>query len=133
MIILLAAACVVFTYPHWWYRIGSAAAKSPSGYIHEVAIYKSTGGDVLFVITEDSVIDEYVFYPSTGKVGIPNGSEFKMFFSPFLVYAKEVSVPTVLSTDRIKVDEDLKVVVDAKYVEFKTLHGLRLKADRISF
>lgn len=133
LIIILVTAGIIYTYPRWWYRIGSAEAMSPSGHVHEVAIYKSTSGDVLFIITEDSLIDEYVFYPSTGSIGIPNGIEFKLYFSPVLVYGKETPVPTVLATNRIKIDEDFNFVVDAKHLEFTTLHRLRLKADRINF
>ena len=127
LILITAVSLVIDTFPHWWLRTGIAEARSPTGHVYQADVYKSTKGDLLFVIKQDSLIDEYIFYPTTSQIGIPSSSQF--FVSPLLAYSKDVPAPVVLSTNKIKVEMDMNIVVDGKRVEFTTLDNLRVRAD----
>lgn len=118
-----AVGLIIWTLPHWWYRIGTA---EPG-----VAIYKSWSGDILFVVRYDSLQDQYIFYPSTKQIGIPSGNQLHV--SPVLVFTNEAPVPVVLSSDRIKVETDMNIVIDDKQIEFTTLNGVRISAQRNGF
>ena len=124
---VLAVGFIVYTWPHWWYRVGTAEASRPLGSVYQVTIYKSTNGDLLFVIMEDSLIDEYILERETHRIGIPSGGQLHIF--PFIVYANEAPVSVVWADDKIKVETDMNIVLDDKKVEFTTFHGLRVKAD----
>ncbi|NOT46240.1 MAG: hypothetical protein HOP17_00625 [Acidobacteria bacterium] len=131
LIAILAVSFVAYTFPHWWFRVGTAEARSASGFVYQVPIYKSTTGDVLFYIREDSLVDEYIFYPSTRLIGIPSLGQLQVF--SFFAYSNDVPVPVVLSTNKVKVETDMNIVVDDKQIEFTTFHNLRIKADRNNF
>jgi hypothetical protein len=130
-LVILVVGFAIYAYPRLWLRAGTAEARSHRGTVYEANIYKSTRGDLLFVIRQDSLVDEYIFYPTTGQIGIPSISQFQVF--SFLAYSWETPVPVVLSTDKIKVEMDMNIVVDQKYIEFTTLRNLRVKVDTSNF
>jgi hypothetical protein len=115
-----SVALVIWTLPQWWIRVGTV---EPG-----VAVYKSVSGDVLFILYYDSVRDHYIFYPSTKEIGIPSGTQLHV--SPVIVFNNEAPVPVVLSSNRIKVETDMNIVVDDKHIEFTTHQGVRIKAER---
>ena len=117
---VLSVGLVIWTLPQWWVRIGTA---EPG-----VAVYKSWSGDVLFVAFYDSLRAPYIFYPSTKEIGVPSGNQLHV--SPVLVFSNEAPVPVVLSSNRIKVETDMDIVVDDKQIEFTTFQGVRIKAER---
>lgn len=129
LIMVLVGGVLIYTFPHWWLRAGTAEVRTPTGYVDQANVYKSTRGDMLFVIREDSLIDEYIFYPTTGQIGIPSFSNFFIF--PHFAFSRDVPVPVVLSTDKIwlETERDLDIVVDENHVEFTTRHNLRVRAD----
>ena len=122
LVVVSAASLVVYTFPHWWYRVGAAEARSPLGWSEPVTIYKSTKGDLLFVIREDSLIDEYIFYPSTGQVGIPSVGQIHLF--GVLAYSNDVPVSVVMSENWIKVETEMNIVVESGKLRFRTFHNL---------
>jgi hypothetical protein len=126
---------VLFTLRRWWLRVGNAEAYVGSGRIGIVTVYKSTDGNLLFHIQEDSVEDHYIFYPSDGKVGIPNRGQFILFppITPFVVFSKDVQPAVVFSDDRIKVATDMNIVVSGDHLEFDTSYGRRIRADLSSY
>jgi len=128
---VLSASCVFYTRSHWWYPVGKAQAHTPDGPLGNVTVYKSIDGDLLFWLQEDSLVDPYIFYPSTGKIGIPNSNEFVRL--PIFIYAKEVPVPVVLSDDRTKVETDMNILVVNGNLQFTTLHGRRILVDLKSY
>ena len=120
---IFAVGLIIWTLPHWWIRIGTA---EPG-----VAMYKSWSGDVLFVVYYDSVQDQYIFYPSTKEIGIPSASQ--LHGSPALVLSNEAPVPVVFSSNKIKVETDMNIVVDDRRIEFTTFYGTRIKTERNGF
>jgi hypothetical protein len=126
---------VLVTLPHWWLRVGNAEAHVGSGQIGIVTVYKSTDGNLLFHIQEDSVEDHYVFYPSEGKIGIPNSGQFIPFppITPFLAFSKDDQPAVAFSDDRIKVETDMNIVVNGDRLEFNTSYGRRIRADLSSY
>jgi hypothetical protein len=131
MIAVLVGCVLIYTFPHWWLRAGTAEVRNPAGHVYQANVYRSTQGDLLFVIQEDSLADEYIFYPSTGQIGMPSIDQFYIF--SLFAYSKDVPAPVVLSTDKIKVDMDIDLVVDGKHIEFTTRWGFRVKADTNKF
>jgi hypothetical protein len=122
-----AASCVFYTRSHWWYSVGTAQALTPDGPLGNVTVYKSIDGNLLFWLQEDSLVDQYIFYPSTGKIGIPNFNEFVRL--PIFIYAKDIPVPVVFSDDRAKVETDMNIVIEDGNLQFTTLRGRRILAD----
>ncbi|MEO7659251.1 MAG: hypothetical protein ABIV48_06520 [Pyrinomonadaceae bacterium] len=131
VIAMLGVGLVFFTFPHWWCRVGTAVSYTPSEPGGIVMVYKSTDGNLLFWIQEDSLKDQYIFYPSTSKIGVPNGNQFIRLAS--LVYSKDVPVPVVFSENRVKVETDLNIIIDADKLEFTTFGGRRIVANLKSY
>ena len=127
LIAVVSAVCagglLFWTLPQWWIRIGTA---EPG-----VAMYKSWSGEVLFVVYYDSLWDHYIFNPSTKEIGIPSAGQLHV--CPILVFSNEAPVPVVFSSNKIKVETDMNIVINDKQVEFTTLHGTRVKAERNCF
>ena len=118
-----AVGLIIWTLPHWWVRIGTA---EPG-----VATYKSWSGDVLFVVRQDSLREQYIFYPATKEIGIPSGNQLHV--TPVIVFTNEAPVPVVFSSDKIKVETDMNIVVDDKRIAFTTFRGVRIIAQRNGF
>ena len=76
-------------------------------------------------------MDEYIFYPSTGKIGIPSIDQFYVF--SLLTYSKDLPVPVVLSTDKTKVEMDIDISLNENHLEFTTRWGWRIRADTSKF
>ena len=127
---LAAIGLGIYIFPHVWIRVGSAEASSPTGNIYQAKVYKSMDGDILFVIEEDSMVDEYIVYPN-GQIGIPSISQFLV--SPVAAFSTQVPVSAVPFTDKIKVESDMNIIVIGKNIEFTTFRGLRIKADMNDF
>ena len=67
----------------------------------------------------------YIFDPSTGQIGIPNGDAF--YFFKNLAYSKDVPVPVVMS-DGVKVETEVTIVAENNQMDFSAL-GNRIKVD----
>src|SRR5512139_133418 len=125
----IAIAVVFATLPHWWILVGSAVAKNGSGVIKDYSIYKSSSGDMVFWRSSDSLIDCYIFYAELSDIAIPNGGQFNNQLG-FIAFTNEAPFPGVLSSNRVKLETDMKVVVNNEMVEFTTLSGNRIRAKR---
>lgn len=129
---VLVGGAILFTLPHWWIRVGSAEAKGPGEIESEASIYKSTSGDVLFLVSGDSYVDCYVFSPATNEITIPScGSQVHSF--GIVAFSNESPIPGVLSSDKIKVETDMNIVINDNEIGFTTLSGRRVRAKRDSF
>ena len=131
LVVVSAVGFVIYTYPHWWYQVGSVDARSPQGLAAPLTIYKSTRGELLLVISTDSLIDQYVFYPSRGEIGIPSRGQFEYFW--FLAYSKDVPVPVVMSYDKIKVETYMNIVVDNGRLRFRARGNYQVEVDLNNF
>ena len=127
LVTISVASFVFFTFPHWLYRVGTSEARSSSGSVGAVTIYKSTNDDYLFFIRNDSLVDEYVFYPSTGLIGIPSWGNFT--YLRFLAYAKEIPFPVVMSSNKVKVETDMQIGFENGRLRFKTLRDAQIDVD----
>jgi hypothetical protein len=127
VVALSVVGVIVFTLPHWWYRVGEGQSRTSYGPLGTVTVYKSTEGNVLLLIREDSLIDQYIFYPSSGKIGIPNHGQFVYF--RFVAYSKDVPVPVVFSDDRIKVETDMNIIVENGILRFRTRTDRQVEAN----
>lgn len=117
---------VNFSIPHLWRSVGKAEYFSANGLPGTAEIYKSRNGDLLFSIKE-SPEEVYIFSPTTKLVGIPNGEQF--MFIPYFAYSKDVPVPVVFSSSRVRSEADMKITVEGSKVTFTTLKGRRIEAD----
>ncbi len=127
---LAAIGLGIYIVPYVWIRVGSTEASRPTGNNYQAKVYKSMHGDLLFVIEEDSMVDEYIVYPD-GQIGIPSISQFMI--SPVAAFSTQVPVSAVPSTDKIKAESDMNIIVTGKTIEFTTFRGLRIKAEMDNF
>lgn len=132
LFIALAGGAILFTLPHWWIRVGVAETKGPGEVKVNASVYRSTSGDVLFLIREDSWVDCYVFSPATNEITIPSCSSQVHSFG-LVAFSNESPIPGVRSSDKIKVETDMNVIINDRVVEFTTLSGHRISARRDSF
>ncbi len=133
-VVVLLAGFIAYTLPHWWYRVGEAEQRTEHGPLGTVTVYKSSEGNLLFLIEEDSYRDHYIFYPVDGRIGIPNRGQFGTLpFVSALAYSTDSPVPVVFSDDGIKVETDMNVVLDNNSLEFNTRLGRRVRADLGNF
>lgn len=121
---------VNFSVPHLWRSVGKANYASADGASGIAEIYRSRNGDLLFSIKE-SPEEVYIFSPTTKLVGIPNGEQF--MFIPYFAYSKDVPVPVVFSSNRVKVETDMKITFEGNRLTFTTLKGRRIEADLSNF
>lgn len=131
-IVILLGGVVLFTLPHWWIRVGIAEAKGPGNLESKASIYRSTGGDVLFTVADHSVVDCYVFSPVTNEIIIPSCPSQVHSFG-IIAFSNESPIPGVLSSNKIKVETDMNIVINDNKIEFTTLSGKRIRAKRDSF
>lgn len=130
--IVLLIGAIYFTLPHWLIRVGFAEANGPGEVVSKVSIYKSTSGDILFLASDDSFTDCYVFSSATNAITIPScGSTIHNF--GIVAFSNESPISGVLSSNRIKVETDMNVVITESQIEFTTLSGHRIMARRDSF
>ena len=129
--VVLAVGFIVYTRPHWWYRVGTAEARSPSGPSDPASVYKSMNGELLFVVRADSLVAEYIYYPSSRKIGIPSVGHFT--YIPLFAYSNEVPVPVVLSDNKIKVETDMEISVENDKLRFRTGINRQVEADLSKF
>ena len=134
VILLLAvvsvSSCVAYTWPHWWLRVGKADI-FPSGPQSTVTVYRSSEGNLLFGVQEDSLLNLYIYYPTDNKMGIPNFDQF--YFLPGLIYAKDVPVPVVYTDNRVKVETDFHIIVENETLQFTPDGRRRIVADLKSY
>lgn len=128
---VFAVGLTIWTRAHWWYRVGTAEARSPSGLSDPATVYKSINGELLFVVTADSLRRDYIYFPSSQKIGIPQGFQFTL--TPLLAYSHEVPVPVVLSENKIEVEGDMEVSVENGKLRFRTPIYRQVEADLNSF
>lgn len=126
-----AVGLTIWTRPHWWYRVGTAEVRSPSGLSDPATVYKSVNGELLFVVTADPLRRDYIYFPSSQKIGIPQGFQFTL--TPFLAYRHEVPVSVVFSDDKIKVETDMEISVENGKLRFRTPIYRQVEADLNSF
>jgi hypothetical protein len=132
LVLGLVGAGILFTLPHWWIRVGFAEAKGPGEVESEASVYRSTSGDVLFLVPDDSFVDCYVFTPATSEITIPScGSQIHSF--GVVVFSNESPIPGVQSSNKIKVETDMNILINENEIAFTTLSGSRIKAKRDSF
>jgi hypothetical protein len=134
---VLFAGFLFYTWSHWCTRVGKAESFHNGNPIGDVTVYELSDGTFLFWIQEDSMVVRYVFYPSTGKIGVPNATQFipippALKRPPLHLYSHDVPVPAVLS-DSIKIEMDMNIVVTDDVLEFTTLDGRRIVGDLKSY
>lgn len=115
--IIAAGAVTIYLWPYVWWRVGTAEACRKA----EVAIYKSSDGDFLFLYQEDSLVAAYIYYPATRKFGIPARME-RLGFNSAYIFAEDSPVPV------LDVKEDMNIVTENETLYF-TARGCRIKAD----
>lgn len=129
-VVVLLVGFIVYTLPHWWYRVGEAEQRTEYGPLGTVTVYKSIDGNLLFWIQEDSYQDYYIFYPVDGRIGIPNRGQFGTIpCVPALAYSVDSPVPVVFSDDKTKVETDMNIVLENNRLEFNTRLGRRVSMD----
>ena len=128
-VVLVVAGAILFTLPHWLIRVGYGKAQGQGEAVYEVSVFRSTSGDILFLIPGDSFEDCYVFDSTSNELTIPScPSQIRSF--GMVAFSNESPIPGVLSSDKVKVETDMNVVISDSSIEFTTLSGYRVSAKR---
>ena len=128
--VVVIGGAIAFTLPHWWIRVGFAESRGLGEAESPASVYRSTSGDILFLVPDnDSSVDCYVFYSATTEISIPSCSSQIHSFG-IIAFSNESPIPGVLSSNKVKVETDMDLVVNDDAIEFTTLSGRRIKAKR---
>ncbi|HUR98032.1 MAG TPA: hypothetical protein VMZ26_08220, partial [Pyrinomonadaceae bacterium] len=79
--VMVSTGFVIYTLPHWWNKLGTAAGTSRDGVIQVFSVYKSRSGEYLFV--GDQANEAYIFYPLGKLVGMPGAGASQFVFVPY--------------------------------------------------
>ncbi len=126
---LVPASLVVYTLPHWWWRAGSVKAFNQQGEVADFAIFKSIRGELLLVDPGSGGLN--IVYPSSDEIGIPSSGQVHFF--RIVAFANEAPIPVVLSSDKIKVENGMRIFANGAQIEFTTLGADRLRIDRSAY
>jgi hypothetical protein len=111
--------------PHLWWIVWNAEVSYQGEPSPQSSIYRSEQNDLLLLLKAPGEQDSlYIIYHSGNVIGIPSGNQF--IFLPFTAFSKDVPPPAVMSNNSIKIEIDMKVVVDEDSAEFTTLNGGRV-------
>ncbi|MEO5858509.1 MAG: hypothetical protein ABIR33_06120 [Pyrinomonadaceae bacterium] len=125
----LLIGAIYLTLPHWLVRVGFAEARGPGEAVSKVSIYKSTSGDIVFLTPE---ADCYVFATARNQISIPSCPS-QLYSFGIVAFSIDSPIPGVSSSNRVKVETDMHVLINDEAVEFTTLSGRRVRATRESF
>lgn len=124
VVITLLMVGYAFVRPHLWFQVESNALTANGEGFYGAGSFVSSKGDVLIVTPEN---DHYLVRKEQREVGIPNSSNFVRLI--YCVYSVELEPPTVLSTNRIKIEYDMSIDFLEDSVEWSTKDGTRLRLD----
>ena len=112
------------SYEHWWMKnFGSRLFVNETSSEHDT-VFRNSYGD--FLISIDNEV--YIYFSQTKQIGIPNSNQF--IFLGLFAYNKDVPVPTVLSSNRIKIERDMNVREENEWVTFTAPDGRMIKLYR---
>ena len=121
VICFAAGGLVAVSYEHWWLKnVGSRIFVNETYSEHDT-VFRNSYGD--FLISIDNEL--YVYCSSTKQLGIPNSNQF--IFLGLFAYNIDVPVPTVLSSNRIKIEREMNVSEDKEWLIFTAPDGRMIK------
>jgi len=128
VILIVGTSLIALSFQHWWLKNLASAVFLNEEYSDQATVFRNSNGDFLICTNEEANTETYVYFSSIKQIGVPNGDQF--IFLGVLVYNKDLPVPTVLSSDRIKIEQDMNVVEQNEWFEFTGLSGRRIKVYR---
>ena len=131
--IVIVGGGIFFTLPHWWVRVGFAEVRGPAEAHLRSSTYRSTSGDILFLVPDDVPSEDcYVFSPARNEITIPSCPS-QVYSFGIIAFSIDSPIPGVLSSNKLKVETDMNVVINNEVIEFTTLSGRRVRSNRDSF
>lgn len=124
VICLAAGGLVAVSYEHWWMKTFASRLFVNEKYSEHDTVFRNSYGD--FLISIDNEV--YIYFSQTKQLGIPNSNQF--IFLGLFAYNKDVPVPTVLSSNRIKIERDMNVREENEWVIFTAPDGRMIKLYR---
>jgi hypothetical protein len=121
-----ASFFLLFTSSHSWWKERDARVIYNQSAVDTASVYRGKNGEILVRFSEKPEENaHYIFYPSTGLIGIPSASQFTHL--PMVAISTDAPVPAVMSNNQVKVDDDVNVVVFNEGFEFTALSGQRVR------
>lgn len=132
-IISLASICLVLffysTSAHWWVRTDDVRIYLDGKSMNELEAFRGPTGEILIRLTKvDDHYTDYVYFPDLKEVGVlSTSSQFVYFWR--IALCKDITPGVVMLSDRIKVETDKNVVIEASFVEFTTFEAGRVRVE----
>lgn len=114
--VTFVVSVIGYTWDRWWYQIDEFQEGS-----WNVAVYKSTKGNILFFGTNDSLAYGHIFDPIQQRIGSAPYS--KMFIFPYIAFNRETPLPVKWD------DRNYNLVVEGSRIEFSAFSGFRIQVD----
>ena len=125
MIISAVTFGILLISHYGWVQISSAKVTQNGESLDNGKVYRSSNGDILISFGINENHSSYIFYPERSLIGIPNGNQFA--YLPMFAFSKDELPPVVLSTNRVKIEHDMNIIVGNNSVEFTISNGARVQ------
>jgi hypothetical protein len=127
-IFLAGLVLIGVSFQHWWLRNVGSAVFVNGDYSDKANVFRNSNGDFLITENGQGYGGPYIYYSSTKEIGVPNANQF--VFLGFCAYSKDLPVPVVLSSNRIKIETDMNIIERNEWIEFTGMDGQRIKLYR---
>ncbi len=125
LIIGLAGTSYLLARPHLWNEVSEARVFLDGQYVAEASIYRSSEGQLLVRLEDDSL---FIFNPSIRDIGLPSRSAF-VFLPTYAFSTDLVPPPVVMSGNKVKVEHDMNIVVGSNGFELTNSSGVRIAVE----
>jgi hypothetical protein len=94
---------------------------------NSISIYAGPAKQILVRLSEiQGEESDYIYNPDSREIGVLSSTS-QFIYLPGIAICKDAIPGVILLSDRIKVETDKNVVIDANFVEFTSLDGLRTR------
>jgi len=125
---LIGGLLMAITFRHWWWKTMWSRVFVNGEYSEQASVLRNADGDFLIIANGQDHGAAYIYYSSSKDIGVPDITEF--IFLGLCAYSKDLPVPAVMSSNRIKIETDMYIVEQNEWVEFTGMDGERIKVFR---
>lgn len=119
---------IAATLQHWWVESWLSRVFLDGQVSETATVLRNINGELLISTSDADGGELYIYFPSRKLIGMPSQGQFIIF--PFVAYNKELPIPVVLSSDKVKVETDMNIVEQNEWVAFTSSRGQRISVFR---
>lgn len=119
-IIIFLLVSLILTSSHWWRKYTDVSVTINGQPASNVSVYRSHDKAVLVHQEQDGGL--YVIFPESRTIGIPNRSNFFIFFG--YAYSRD-KTPPIASMGKAEIEPQL--VIENEYLEFNAADNSRVR------